>query len=240
MSTRAEADLQQAEISSKNQLVLAKPDGVWCWGSEAQARGTFGSDLASVNTRRLPSGADTEPLLPAKGFLGRGLALSLARGKPLVTRNRYDSAYLIADYYSKDLEILDPLSEVVGETVGVVPRLKTIPTPENPEPEKVRWSEAIRLSIEAKNGQVWLLIHPNIWIWPVRARKDAREFLDSRRRDRYNQKYNQILTAWLNILLGPHAQPSKVQVSPFLKGREAENPKFRIGTRTGFSRGLQP
>ena len=34
-------------------------------------------------------------------------------------------------------------------------------------------------ALEVKNGRHWLLIEPDIWIWPRFARKDARTFIDA-------------------------------------------------------------
>src|SRR5581483_2562883 len=96
---------------------------------------------------------------------------------------------------------LAPLIKIVGMISGTVPGLIAPLTDDHPNPEKVTWAEAVRVSIDAKNGQRWLLLAPDIWIWPTRARKVAADFLDQRRGDRFNKMYNAILDAWVKILL---------------------------------------
>jgi len=81
------------------------------------------------------------------------------------------------------------------------------------------------------------LIEPDIWIWPRRARESAVGFLDQRRGDRYNTKYNRLLDAWIRVILGDE-RDAQVTVRPFEGGSDSENPVFTIGTRTGFSRRL--
>jgi hypothetical protein len=99
----------------------------------------------------------------------------------------------------------------------------------------VTWSEALRLSFDIKGGKAWLVVDPDIWIFPRRARELAVAFLDQRRGDRYNIKYNRLLDAWIRVILGDQ-RDADVTVQPFEGGNDAENPSFTIGTRTGFSR----
>jgi len=102
----------------------------------------------------------------------------------------------------------------------------------------VTWSEAVRISIDFRAGQHWVLLDPDIWIWPLRARKIADEFLDERRSDRYNKKFNTLLDAWIALVLGTTERNAEVALSAFDAGSDAENPSFRIATRTAFSRRL--
>lgn len=233
------AALQKAEIESKGGLVLGIPDGVWCWGGEEQARKAFGSELASVDVREFPKIAEPENFARAKGFMERGLARALVREKPLVVRNRHSSSYLIVRSSPRDVRTLRPLAKAVGQVFGVVEGVMTKPTPDHSEPEQVEWAEALGLSIELKDSRAWVVFQPDIWIRPPRSRDDAREFLDSRRGNRYNNKYNELISAWIEILLGTHTKPTEIEVSPFAEGAAAENPSFRIGSRSAYSRGLE-
>ena len=93
----------------------------------------------------------------------------------------------------------------------------------------------MRVSIEIKNGQFWLLLDPDIWIWPNRARRDATTDMDQRRSDRYNKKFNELINAWISIVLGTTERNAEITVSAFGEGSKAENPSFRITTRTAFA-----
>ena len=100
----------------------------------------------------------------------------------------------------------------------------------------MRWAEALRITVDERNGQLWMLVHPDLWIWPPRARRDAQNFMEQRRRDRFNRKYNEILNAWLRVVLGDHRRRAKVELSTFDDGDDVENPRFVLGSRTAFAR----
>ena len=123
-----------------------------------------------------------------------------------------------------------------GGVTGKVDGLLTVQTDKQSDPEQVRWAEALRLSIDQKDGRTWLLIEPDIWIWPRHARADAANFLDRRRSDRYNAKHDAILNAWIRIILGTEERNTLVTLQVFDGTPNAGNPCFSFGTRTAFSR----
>jgi hypothetical protein len=232
------ADLRRARASSENQLILTKSDTVLCWGKETAARSIFGTDLTSASVRDLPIDLRRGENLQIKNFLEEALCQALAKDNPLLTRTRYSGAYLIVDPHSQDVGALDPLFQVVGKTSGTIQGLFSTVTEKYPEAEKVQWAECLRLSVDSKNGQLWLLIDPDIWIWPTHARRDAEAFLDKRRGNRYNQQHNQILSAWVQIILGAGTGDAEIALSAFADGTAAENPSFRIGVRTAYTKRL--
>jgi hypothetical protein len=109
-------------------------------------------------------------------------------------------------------------------------------TEDHPTPEKVSWAESVRVSIDVKDGQLWLLLEPDLWIEPARGRHAAVSFLDARRGDRFNKKFNDLLDAWVQIVLGTAERKTYVTVSLFDGGDGAENPSFQISSRTTFAR----
>ena len=235
-------ELRRAMTDSNGRLILSKADSVLAWGTKDQLHEVFGADLASIFEAPLPSDLRAPENYHVKGFLERALSLSLARDRPLLARNRAFSAYVIANLHAPSRSKLAPLSEVVGQTGGSVPGLFSEPTRERPTAEQVRWAEALRITVNERNGRLWMLIHPDLWIWPPQSRRDAQDFMDHRRRDRFNRKYNQLLDAWLRVVLGPHQRGSAIRLSPFDVDvdDELENPQFLIGSRTAFTRRLRP
>ena len=79
------------------------------------------------------------------------------------------------------------------------------------------------------------MVDPDIWIWPPRSRQDAVEFLDQRRRDRYNKKYNELLSAWVQIILGTEERGIEVRLTASDGAEGAGNPTFLVGSRTAFA-----
>ena len=224
-----------ARESNRN-LVLTKSDKIFCWGTKENASKAFGAALEGVQVKVLPADFQASENLHMKGFLEQALAYALVRQRPLLTRFRYGATYLIVNPHSGNPEPLKVLENITGNISGRVSGLFTSSTEANPKSEQVEWSEALRVSIDQRNGKLWLTLDPDIWIWPPRARAGAREFIAKRRKDRKNDRFDAILSAWVRILSGSESRNSIFSVSAFEAGDEVENARFRIGNRTGFTR----
>lgn len=230
-------ELRHINGRAEPSVILAKSDGILCWGTEKRIRQIFGSALDAVSPRAIPTNIFTEhPQL--KGFIEEALGRSLAKDRPITSYVRYSKTHLIVQSEPGDPKALASLASVVGRTSGIIRGLFTQVTQEHKKSEQVRWSEALRLSIDHKDGKTWLLISPDIWVWPARARESATEFLSDRKRDRFNKKYNALLDAWIQTLFGDNSRNSEFSVAAFDDGNNAENPSFLIGSRTAFARRL--
>lgn len=230
------AEVQKVESDFRESLIITKNEPFYCWGTREKIQKAYGYALSEIETVELPTKLDLPENLNLKGFFGDALCKALIKGRPLLFRARSSSAWIIADPHSSDKSSLDPLFNVIGKESGMIPGLFTLVTEENPTAEEVSWSEGIKVSIEIKNGRLWLLIDPDIWIWPPRARKRAIDFLDDRRANRYNNIYNQLLDAWVKVIFDFDGTKHQVDVSTFSHGNDEENPSFRIFRRTAFSR----
>lgn len=231
-------DIRQAMRQSGGTLVLTKSDGVWGWGSREAAEDAFGAQLTTFTEMEIPADALVLNSTNVKSLYEEAITTALARNKPLLARTRPSCGYLIVDPHTDDIGPLEPLQKLVGKTSGIVPGLLSPTSEDHPEAEKVRWAEALRISLDLKSGKTWLLLEPDIWIWPTFARSAATDFLSRRRANRYNRLHNQLLDAWKGIALGTETKNTDVTFRSFDSGSDAENPTFRIGTRTSFSRRL--
>jgi hypothetical protein len=230
--------LRAAERTSRGGLVLTKAESVWCWGAPTIVRQVFGQNVISIVPADLPVNLGAPGTQHFMGFIERAASAALARGKPVLVRTTRAATFMIADKRPEARAALQPLTRIVGAPIGKVPDLMAPVTEERTTPEPVTWAEALRVSVEIKDGRAWLLIDPDIWIWPQRARRLAVDFMDKRRADRFNGKYNGLLDAWIEIILGTVDRGAAVTVRPFADGTDAENPAFQIGSRTGFARRL--
>lgn len=231
-------ELREVSQKSEHSFIFTKTDTVWCWGKREGIVQGFGDDIGALDIRNVPDDLNASGNLHVKGFIEEALCLALARGKPLLSRTGPSSAYLIADPHTEDVGGLDPLFRVVGKTSGIIPGLFSQVTAGSPRQQQVSWSEALSLSVDYKNGQLWLLVDPDIWIWPRSARRDASKFLSRHKSDRFNRKFNLLLDAWKSVIWGDQAQNVPITVSAFDSGDNVENPVFCIGNRTAFSRRL--
>jgi hypothetical protein len=229
-------DLRAAAFNTDGNLIFTKLDKVCCWGSKELLKDEF-SDLVSVEPFDLSTKlADLENNTLLKAFLEEAIARALARRKPLIVKTDRSGAHLIADRHAGDHALLDPLHHVVGNPFGEIGGLFAPVTDEHPDPQKVAWAESLRVTMQIKDQKTWLLLAPNVWIWPRRARREAEEFLDKRRGDRFNDRYNALLDAWLSILVGDADRTAPIKIAPFESGSDAENPAFEFIARTGFAR----
>ncbi|MBZ9857984.1 SIR2 family protein [Mesorhizobium sp. CA13] len=232
------SDLRSAASENEGRLMFTKSDTTLCWGEEALIRAHF-PDVVSVSPHDISSQiADMSNHLYLKQFLEEAVCRALARGRPLLTRTNKSGSSLIADAHSANQSALAPLQSVVGRTTGQIAGLFTLVDEGNPQPEKVFWAESVRVSIQTLDGRNWLLLDPEIWIWPTRARPLAAGFLDKRRGDRFNKLYNDILDGWLSVLLGDHDRKTAFTVAPYEGGTNLETPVFSLQPRTAYTRRL--
>lgn len=230
-------ELKAATGATGGRLIFTKAESILCWGAEALIRDQF-KDLVSVSPHDLsPQIDDIGNNLYAKGFLEEALCRALAQGKPVLSRTNRSGSWLIADPNSADQSPFSRLQGVASKISEQIPGLFTSVDEDHPHPEKIHWAEAIRISIGRIDGRNWLLLDPDIWIWPARAREDATDFLDKRKGNRYNNIYNALIEAWLTVLLGSD-RAAQSNFSAFEAGTLPETPSFTIGSRTAYARGL--
>ena len=232
-------ELRNLQRQSNPRLIVTKADDIWYWGPQSGAKDAFGASLISIDERELPTDLGLPGNLHVKGFLEDALGTALTRGRPLLSRTRRTSTTLIADPHAEDETLLDPVFRVVGKLSGTVNGLFAPITDEHSEPAKVSWAEALRVSIVQKQGETWALLDPDIWIWPPRAREVATDFLDQRRKGRFNNHFNVLLDAWVQVLVGPCARRANLTFQAFDGDEGAANPTFQINSQTAFAQRLQ-
>ena len=232
------SDLRKVEKETLGNLIFVKTDAVWCWGLKSDVKQAFREELTSVEQVDIPTDLAAVANRPIKGFVEKALCMALRRNKPLLSRATRTEAYLIANSLVDENNALHPLTEITGSISGIVPGVFTPITDEYPQAEQVRWSEAVQVSLDVKDGNLWLILNPDIWIWPYRARKISVDFMQRRRNDRFNQKFNNLISAWINIIFGTEELNVEIQVSSFAEGSGAENPSFDLASRTAFTKRL--
>jgi SIR2-like domain len=230
-------ELRDLQRKASRQAVLTKGAQILAWGDADEIGELFGDMLVALAPVDLPDPAGPDALY-VQGFLEEALACALARGRPLIARHHRQGGFLIADRNAPDQSALGPVKAKVGALAGPVPDLMTPATDAHPKREPLFWAEALRVSVTRKSGQWWLLVDPDIWIWPPRGRQLAIDFLEYRKRERFNNLYNDLLSAWIEVLFGKRDGPVTLSFSLSAGGNAASNPTFSVGSQTGFSRRL--
>lgn len=168
-----------------------------------------------------------------KSMVEQSVATALVADKPLLLRKQRKTWYSITNHEEANSDALKPLRDALswkdwdgkfhnGIVNGRVPGLKD-----------VYWAEAVSLKVEERNGQLWLLLQPDVWISPNRMREEATDFLYKKKIRRYNKQAFEILSAWIQIFLGGIGKGDASVIA--YKGTE-HPAEFQISMRSAFSK----
>ena len=232
------ADLRDAEKRVNGRIICTREADAWAWGHEATIRSAFPTGLLDVKAIDLGERLhDLSANFHLKGFIEKGICTALVRGKPLLHRSSRAGSTLIVDRHTPDSAALAGLIRAVGgPAFGKISDGKSTPTPDHPVSEELFWAEAVDVDLQQVNGRFWLLVRPDVWIWPRWARDDAAAFLDKRTGGRFNEAADKILSAWIALLL-PRSKPGEDhELIPFDGIVGPGNPRFVVNDRTAFSR----
>lgn len=211
--------------------VISKTDNLLGWGSnEELTKAIEKVNIISINQYKID-----DPYIELsnstlyRAFYERALVIALCNNKPLMMKNN-NGFILAVDLLKSTDNLFTPLKAALVDRYnnpvmisGIVPRS-----------QDVKWSEAVSVKLEIRNGKFWLILRPTIWIEPQAERQNHIEFIKKRTKSRYNKITDDILTAWIKILLGSNSKAETVEVSCYT---DTDYPAvFKVNTRTAFSR----
>lgn len=214
---------------AKVNAILSKPEMIAGWGDEELLLKPFES-LAGCKAKEHTLVDPIQTLSEStlyQSFFENGLVRCLVEGKPLF--RHFDHGHYITVDHSKSSDVLfDSLKLAVGyhgQKGNIHGRV--------PDKENVFWSEAVKLRTEVKCGIYWLFLTPTIWINPSSERQNLQDFLRKKKLKRWNATANNLLDAWIKLLLGD-GKSEIVETSCFAVAKYPI--KFGINTRTAYSR----
>lgn len=226
--TLSEIRFKQREARAK--AIITKNNEILAWGDTAEINKFISAEdigtIGSINLSNNP--ADFAGVTVLQSFLEEGIANALVENKPLQLRRGRTSFYVVINVKQDSSTALQPLKTALayndkpGYLHGKVPGLSD-----------TTWIEAVEVRIEIRNGRMWLLLRPDIWITPQANREQAIAFLRDRKRYRYNPKSDAVLNAWIEILLGNVEKGTEVTVA--LPNTEGNALNFVINNCAAFS-----
>lgn len=225
-------DFKEKIIEKSPNAVLTYTDKILFWGDRDEVVKLFPADeIKSVVPLDFEDGAQSALASTfMKSFFEEALATALCHGKPLFRRRKHRTYHTVVQHHAAYNPLFFGLRNVLnyngkpGYITGNVPGLKD-----------VTWAESVSIRLEERDGRLWVMLRPDIWITPLAKRQEARAFLRKRRLYRYNPKSYHLLDAWIEILLGEVGSESAIKVSCFPDAEYSAN--FEVGTRTAYSRG---
>ncbi|MBA4054738.1 MAG: SIR2 family protein [Marivirga sp.] len=167
-------------------------------------------------------------------FLSQALARSLAKEKPVRLRKRKGKYYVVLSSKHTDFPKIDSILKEGLKTYNW--SAKEFTRPESlvgkvPNLPGAFWMEAVEISLEHHDNAFWLILRPDIWIEPEESRQGAKDFLLSKKRNRYNNIQHSLLNGWREVLLG---HERSISLKPFGDSVD-NNPIFVISSITAFS-----
>ena len=223
--------LKEAVAEHKPYAIFTYTDKILFWGNKHEIRKILKADqIRGINTEEIE-----EPVTAIaksgflKSFYEHALAKALCEGKPLLLRKGNRKFYAVVDYTKLEDTIFSKLAQATGYNGRSAPLSEQVP-----RSNSVQWSEAVSIQLEVKDGRLWLLLRPEIWVKPLAERKNVSQFIRKKRLYQYNNKSYDVLDAWIIILLGKIGTGAEVRVSCFSDTNFPAN--FVIGTRTAYSR----
>lgn len=225
------SDIIEKRKQSEN-LILTYTDQPLFWGDDDKIEGLFkvhgfkgieGYTFSDAVREIASSGI-------IKSFFEEALVKSICTNRPLLLRRYNRTWYAIVDRKEIANSIFNRLKNAVGNKGGVGPIIGPVPGS-----AETKWAESVAIKLEERNGSLWLLLRPDIWIFPKTEREKSISFLKRRKISRRNTEAYSILNAWLEIFFGENIVGShkEVETSFFPKSNYAS--QFRIMTRTAFS-----
>lgn len=207
-----------------------RKSGVIAFGLDTDVRRTFGEhgielfDVQPFQRHKLRYEDSTET-----GMILQALSCALARERPVLRERRRARHLLVVDGNRSHDPLLQPLARAAQRLSGMVPKTD------------LRWAEAVQLRLDQQLGRLWLLLLPTIWVQRSdddEAYARGREFLRERLARRRNSEYNNLLNAWVHLVLGGNGE---TEISAFgIAAHEGVDARFTISPMTAYSRRFVP
>lgn len=222
-------DLKKILGEKYPEATITKYDKIYGWGKEAEFKKVFGDNIDRITPFQLNDNLNLLQIsMTMRSFFERALAASLCNKRPVFMRFSHKSFYAVINHEMLANPLLSALKKAVadkgvseGNLVGKLA-------------DNVFWAEACEIRLEIRNSHLWLMLKPTIWIKPDDQRKNYVEFLKKRRAHRYNMAANNILDAWIKILLGNQVTG---EISELKCYDDSEYPvTFKINSRTAYSK----
>lgn len=225
------SDVRSKQFETKPDCTLVYTDQVLFWGSRIELEKVVDPKrIRAITTFALDDLASTiDSSGHIKSFVEEALAKSLTCNNRLSLRKSGRTWFVVVNHEHSHDDIFRKLRVSVG--------FKGEPGPINgtvPKTRDVHWAEAVSLRIEVRNGTLWLLLRPDIWISPLSERRGSTDFLRKRKLYRWNKQSFDVLSAWIGILFGDIGGTRIAEVTAHSNSHNCAT--FEISTRTAYSR----
>ncbi|GAB3910642.1 SIR2 family protein [Mucilaginibacter boryungensis] len=159
-----------------------------------------------------------------KGMITTALLQALTEGKPLRSSKRRQRYLLFPDPKKVDDPIFAPLKKIFTNISGKIPNTGLV------------WVTALEINIQYILSQPLLVLTPTILASKSSVRMETAlvaPFVKEFMARWYNQKYDDILNCWLDLIFGVD---KKIKISAFAETLSGINATFELSRQTAFTR----
>ena len=225
------SDVKALLMKNRSRAIISRTESILGWGDDHDFVKALGEEnIQSISIYAFGNAIESiTNSTHYHSFFERALATSLCDGRPLIFKNTKGDFTLTMDFKGAGETLFQPLKEALPDRNGNPGYI----TGNVPNSGNATWSEAVSVKLENRNGQLFLMLKPTIWIEPHEERRNHIDFVKTKRRYRYNPTSNKILDAWIKILLGALGRGE----SEVICYKDSKYPAvFKIGNRTTFSK----
>lgn len=231
-----DGDIDMSEVRSKAfdarpDCSIGYADRLLFWGSSAELTKVL--DAAKIRETKKFEFDDLAKAAEGSGYIKSLVEESIARaavhGKPVILRKDGRTWYAVVKGDESTHDIYKPLRLALGYKGSLTAISGKVYGIENGS-----WSEAVSMRVEERGGSLWLMLRPDVWISPLKERENAEDFLRARKLKRYNPQAFDVLSAWIQILLGNIGQGNAATITAFPQADYSA--QFEISTRTAYSK----
>ena len=228
--------LRELVKDAQGQLIATKEgETIGVFGQKSDVKDAF--KVADTDIEEVSFTTDWQATgrFHVKRFLEDALAAALTRDRPLMTRRRGSQTWVVVDHSDTDIGALEPLFKAVGKTSGLIPGISVPASEKGDGAPRVHFAEGAHINLSFADDRLWGLITPDVWVTPMFARRHAEDFLTRRKRDRFNDKHDKLISAWMSVFSDGATAAETIGVSAFGEGSDAGDAAFSFVNRTGFA-----
>lgn len=226
-------DIRSKAVEMKPNCIWAYTDRILFWGNPKELEKIIDCNAIQINNYSLDNLAELCAKSGIiKSFLEEALAKALIHNKPLSLRKSKRTWYIVVN----PEKVEDTIYHSLKKSIGYKDNLGSI-NGSVPQFNDLHWAEAISIRIEERNGCLWLLLNPDIWISPLHERKQAKDFLRQRKLRRYNKQAFSIFNSWIEILLNENVIQRNKRTETLVVYPDSQySASFVVSTRTAYSK----
>lgn len=217
---------------AKEKIILWIDERVHAWGNLADIK-SFVPGIKKIETTDISEKIhDLNNHKSLQSAVEELICRSLVIRKELLARK--NSIIIGKEHFAS--ESLFKLRTAIGELGGELPKTTIINDDGEPEIRTPVWSHCLHLRVKQVDRNYILILSPEIWIFPAKAKKNHIDFLRRKRSHLKNDKLDQLISAWIETIFPEIGLGQVVSLKPYFQTDLIGSGDLKTTTRTSFSR----